>query len=203
MRWGGIELAVRSIPYVSEAEYLQAERQAQTKSEYLTGQVFALAGASRAHNRLKDNIGGMLYSALRGSGCEFFTSDMRVRVVEASAYFYPDVVIVCGELQFEDEHQDVLLNPLVIFEVLSASTESFDRGEKFFAYRRLASLREYVLVSQDKLRVEHFIRQEGGEWLLREYAGADGVVRLESVAVELPMALVYEGVSVRQEQEGE
>ncbi len=189
-------MAVRSIRYISEAEYLTVERHSQTKSEYLAGQVFALAGASRAHNRITDNIGGMLYNALRGSGCEFFTSDMRVKVVEASAYFYPDVVIVCGEPQFEDEKEDNLLNPLVIFEVLSESTEPFDRGEKFFAYRRIPSLREYLLVAQDKMRVEHYIRQSDGEWLLREYTGADTVIRLESVAVELPLQQVYEGVKV-------
>ncbi len=189
-------MAVRSIRYISEADYLAVERHSQTKSEYLAGQVFALAGASRAHNRITDNIGGMLYNALRGSGCEFFTSDMRVKVVEASAYFYPDVVIVCGEPQFEDEKEDNLLNPLVIFEVLSESTEPFDRGEKFFAYRRIPSLREYLLVAQDKMRVEHYIRQSDGEWLLREYTGADAVIRLESVAVELPLQQVYEGVKV-------
>ncbi|GIV15961.1 MAG: hypothetical protein KatS3mg022_1396 [Armatimonadota bacterium] len=188
-------MAVRSAPYISEADYLQAERQAQTKSEYLAGQVFAMAGASRVHNRITFNLGGQLYAALRGRTCEAYIGDMRVKVQKASAYFYPDVVVVCGQPQFEDEQEDNLLNPVVIVEVLSPSTEDFDRTEKFFAYQKLDSLREYLLVSQDKVCVEHFIRQPDGQWLKREYTQLEHTIQLESAGIALPVQAIYEGVT--------
>ncbi|GIV18657.1 MAG: hypothetical protein KatS3mg023_0408 [Armatimonadota bacterium] len=187
-------MAVRST-YISEAQYLQAERQSPTKSEYLAGQVFAMAGASRAHNRITFNLGGMLYAALRGKACEAYIADMRVRVAEASAYFYPDVVLVCGQPQFEDEQEDNLLNPTVIIEVLSPSTEELDRSVKFFAYQKLPSLREYLLVSQDRMHIEHFVRQPDGQWAHREYTRAEQVIALESANVELRVQAVYEGVT--------
>lgn len=187
-------MAVRSISYISESDYLEAERRAQTKSEYLAGQVFAMAGASRVHNRITFNLGGQLYAALRGRTCEAYVGDMRVKVQAASAYFYPDVVIVCGQPQFEDEQEDNLLNPTVVIEVLSPSTEDFDRTEKFFAYQRLDSLREYLLVSQDKVCVEHFIRQPDGQWLKRAYTLMEQVVHLESVNIDLPVQAIYEGI---------
>ncbi len=188
-------MAVRSIPYVSEAEYLQAERQAQTKSEYLAGQVFAMAGASRAHNTITLNIAGELRQGLRTQGCSLFAIDIRVKVRDVSAYFYPDVIIVCGQPQFEDEQEDNLLNPVVIIEVLSPSTEDFDRGEKFLVYQRIPSLSEYLLVAQDKMCVEHFIRQPDGRWVKREYTHPEQVVHLESVDADLPMQTVYEGIT--------
>ena len=195
-------MAVRSI-YVSEAEYLQAERQAQTKSEYLAGQVFAMAGASRLHNTITLNIAGALRQSLRERGCSLFAIDMRVKVHDASAYFYPDVVIVCGQPQFEDEQEDNLLNPVVIKEVLSPSTEDFDRTEKFFAYQKLDSLREYLLVSQDKVHVEHFIRHPNGQWFKREYTRGEQGVVLESIEVGIPISAIYEGISFVNNRTGE
>ncbi len=188
-------MAVRST-YISEVQYLQAERQSPTRSEYLAGQVFAMAGASRAHNRITFNLGGILYAVLRGRACEAYLGDMRVKVSEASAYFYPDVVVVCGQPQFEDEQEDNLLNPTVIIEVLSPSTEELDRSVKFFAYQKLPSLREYLLVAQDRIRIEHFIRQPDGQWLQREYTRAEQVIHLESTNIDLPVQAVYEGVTV-------
>ena len=189
-------MAVRSTPYISEAEYLQAQRQAQTKSEYLAGQVFAMAGAPRTHNTITLNLVGASRQRLRARGCSLFAIDIRVRIQDASAHFYPDVVIVCGQPQFEDEQEDNLLNPVVIVEVLSPSTEDFDRGEKFFAYRKLTSLREYLLVSQNKVCIEHFIRQPDGQWLKREYTHPEQVVHLESVGADLPVQTVYEGITL-------
>ncbi|GBC95622.1 hypothetical protein HRbin16_01414 [bacterium HR16] len=189
-------MAVRSIPYISEADYLQAERQAQTKSEYLAGQVFAMAGASFAHVRITGNLAAALHQLLRGSQCIVLSSDMRVKIPEASAYFYPDVVVVCGQPQFEDEQEDNLLNPVVIIEVLSPSTEDFDRGEKFLVYQRIPSLKEYLLVAQDRMCVEHFIRQSDGQWLRREYTHPEQVVHLESVDADLPVQTVYEGITL-------
>lgn len=187
-------MAVHSYRLVGEEEYLKHERQAQTKSEYVRGEILVFAGASRAHNRIVFNIGGLLYNALRERPCEAHITNMRVRIAEAGAYFYPDVVVVCGQPQFLDEQQDTLLNPVLIVEVLSPSTEAFDRGEKSFYYRQLGSLLKYLLVSQERVRSEHYVRQPDGEWLLHDYTELGQVVRLESLAIEIPFAQVYEGV---------
>lgn len=189
-------MAVHSWRLLTEQEYLQQERQSQTKSEYLSGQIFALAGASRTHNRITFNIGGLLYNALRGRPCEAYMNDMRVRVAEVNAYFYPDVVVVRGQPQFLDEQQDTLLNPTLVVEVLSPSTESFDRGEKSFHYRRIPSLKEYLLVAQDHVHIERYVRQPDGQWVLTDYTQSDRAVPLESLGVELPIAQVYEGIEV-------
>lgn len=187
-------MAVRSV-YVSEAQYLQTERQSPTKNEYLAGQVFAMAGASFAYVRITGNLLATLHQSLRGSKCIVLSSDMRVKIPAASAYFYPHVAVVCGKPQFEDEQEDNLLNPVVIIEVLSPSTEAFDRGEKFLVYQRIPSLREYLLVAQDTVYVEHFVRQPDGQWLRREYTLMEQVVHLESIDVDLPMHAVYEGIA--------
>ncbi|MEJ5252144.1 MAG: Uma2 family endonuclease [Chthonomonadetes bacterium] len=187
-------MAVHSYRLVTEEEYLKHERQAQTKSEYVRGEIFALAGDSASHNTITVNLVASLHTQLRGTGCRVWVNDMRVRVVEAGAYFYPDVVVVCGQPQFLDEHQDTLLNPMLIVEVLSPSTEAFDRGEKSFYYRRLSSLREYLLVSQDRVRIERYVRQANGEWLLHDYTEPGQIVRLESLGVEMPVAQIYEGI---------
>jgi Uma2 family endonuclease len=128
-------------------EYLARERQVDTKSEFYDGELFAKAGASRSHNLIVGNVTGELRAQLRGRPCEVYPADMRVKVSETGLYAYPDVVVVCGEPRFEDEHLDTLLNPTVIVDVLSPSTEAYDRGEKFAQYRKLASLREYVLIA--------------------------------------------------------
>ena len=130
-----------------------------------------------------------------GQPCELYPVDMRVRIPATGLYTYPDVVVVCGEPQFEDDHVDTLLNPIVLIEVLSPSTERSDRGEKFTRYRMLESLQEYVLVSQDKPQVECFFRQPDGGWLLMPYSGLDAVAKLRSLDVELPLSEIYAGVT--------
>ncbi len=182
--------------HVPETDYLQAERQNPTKREYLAGEVRALAGASEPHNIIVFNLGGMLYHSLRGKSCRGYVVDMRVKVPELPAYLYPDVVIVCGQPQFEDEQEDTLLNPTVVIEVLSPSTEAFDRGEKFAAYQRVPTLREYLLVAQDRTHVEHFIRQPGGEWQRSEYTDLTQKLHLPSVGTDVPVELIYEGVNL-------
>jgi Uma2 family endonuclease len=148
------------------------ERAASSRHEFFRGEVFAMAGASRQHNLIVTNIVREVSSALRDRPCEVYPSDMRVKVEATGSYAYPDVTIVCGAARFEDEHGDTLLNPLVLFEVLSDSTESFDRGGKFEHYRAIPSLEEVVFVSQKEAHVEHFARQADGSWRLREYRGA-------------------------------
>ena len=191
--------AVRAVRTISQAEYLQTERLAPSKSEYLAGRVIAMAGASQRHNTVTLNIASELRQLLRGRDCRAFAIDMRVKVAEAQAYFYPDVVIVCGQPQFEDEQEDTLLNPTVVIEVLSPSTEAFDRGEKFATYQRIPTLREYLLVAQDRTYVEHFIRQPNGQWSCRVYDQPEQSVALLGGTVSLPLQGIYEGISFSQE----
>lgn len=182
----------------SPQAYLALERQATYKSEYLQGQIMAMAGASRRHNLLAGNLYRELSQQLRERPCEAYTSDMRVKVSPTGLYTYPDVVVVCGDIQFEDVHDDTLLNPTVIVEVLSASTEAYDRGDKFAHYRRLESLQDYLLVSQDKVRVEHYVRQ-GMLWVLAEAKTLASTVHLASISCEVALHDVYEKIQCEAE----
>lgn len=176
-------------------EYLALERKSEFKSEYVNGRIYAMTGASREHNLIAGNVFARLHARLRGRRCEVYMSDMRVKVSQTGAYHYPDVVAVCGEPRFEDKHVDTLLNPTVIVEVLSPSTEAYDRGEKFAHYRRLETIAEYVLVAQDKVRVEHY-RRDGEHWVLSEVSNAEGVLVLPSLECELPLREIYERVEL-------
>jgi len=171
-------------------QYLALERKAAYKSEYHEGYIYAMSWASREHNLIAGNFYATLHAQLRDRPCEAYMGDMRVRVSATGLYTYPDVVVVCGQPQFEDSELDSLLNPTLIVEVLSDSTEAYDRGVKFKHYRRLESLREYVLVSQDKVLVERFARQ-GDEWLLAEFSRLEDVLRLASIGCEAPLREIY------------
>ena len=162
--------------YYTPEEYLALERKAEYKSEYINGEIYAMSGASRAHILITVNLTRELSTQLRGRPCEVYASDMRVKVSPTGMYTYPDVAAVCGEARFEDGQVDTLTNPSVIIEVLSPSTEAYDRGEKFAHYRKLQSLAEYVLVAQDKMRVEHFARhgERGEQWVLTEISDPQG-----------------------------
>ncbi|CAN5799867.1 MAG: Uma2 family endonuclease [Gemmatimonadetes bacterium] len=179
---------------ISPEEYLAAEREAEYKSEYFGGEILAMTGASREHNLLVSNLVASLHPQLRGRPCELYPSDMRVKITRTGAYAYPDVVVVCGEPEFEDEHVDTLLNPTVLIEVLSPSTERHDRGRKWEHYRRLPSLTEFLLVAQDKPRIEHYLRQEGGLWLFADASGEDASLRLSSIGCTLALRDVYDRV---------
>jgi Uma2 family endonuclease len=188
--------ALPKIRYTPE-EYLAIDRQAPFKSEYRAGEIFAMAGASEEHNIITVNVTVTLGSQLRGGPCRPFAADMRVRVGPADLYAYPDVVVVCGERRFADEQRDVLLNPTVIIEVLSPSTEDYDRGDKFTGYRHLASLQEYLLVAQDRPHVEQYTRQPDGRWLRSEAAHLEAVIHLSSLAADLALSEVYADVNFR------
>ncbi len=177
-------------------EYLAAERDAEYKSAYLDGEILAMTGASRGHNLIAVNIVGELRQQLRGRPCELYTSDMRVRTPSTGLYTYPDVVVVCGEPQFEDDYVDTLLNPTLIIEVLSASTEAYDRGRKFGYYRIIESLSEYLLVSQDEYRIEKYVKQADGRWLLSDYRTPEEAVELPSIQCTLALSEVYDKVSL-------
>lgn len=180
-------------PVATPAEYLALERSAREKSEYVNGRIYAMAGASRVHNLIAGNVFGELRARLRGRPCETYMSEMRVKVQQTGMYTYPDVVALCGEPRLEDAELDTLLNPSVIVEVLSPSTESYDRGEKFAHYRRLETLQEYVLVEQVRRRIEHF-RREGDHWVLTEISDAGGELTLSSLGCTLALADIYDRV---------
>jgi Uma2 family endonuclease len=187
-------MAVEPTRRVTIEEYLAFERGSPTKNEFVDGEIFAMTGASRRHNLLTVNVASSLHAQLRGRSCELYSGDMRVRVPATNLFTYPDVTIVCGEPVFDDRESDTLLNPTLIVEVLSPSTEGYDRGRKFAHYRTVASLREYVLVSQEEVRLERFSCQEDGSWLLTEAAGLEEVLPLPSTGCELRLADVYERV---------
>jgi Uma2 family endonuclease len=189
-----VTTSVTGVTY-TPAQYLELERAAETKSEYRAGQIVAMSGASRAHNRIVVNLGGELNRLLRGSPCEVYVADMRVRVSQTGLYTYPDVVVACGDIRFEDDQVDTLLNPVVLIEVLSPSTEAYDRTEKFAHYRRLDSLQEYLLVSQDKVRVERYVRQ-GEQWVLSELSALDDVLQIDAIDCRVRLADIYERVKL-------
>ena len=174
-------------------EYIASERKATLKSEYRNGEIFAMSGASLAHTRITVDIATELNIQMRGKGCEVITSDMRVKTGPKGAYFYPDVVVFCGEPQFEDNVFDTLLNPILVVEVLSPSTEMFDRGEKFAHYQELMSLREYILVSQDRIRVEQY-RLIKTQWVQTEFHRQEDVMSLVAIGCKLRLQDIYRRV---------
>jgi Uma2 family endonuclease len=174
-------------------EYLAIEREAEFKSEYYKGEVFAFAGASLRHNLISANILANIHTQLRGGPCSAFPSDMRITMPQTPHYTYADVVVVCGQPILDDDFKDNLLNPIVIVEVLSPSTERYDRGTKFESYQHIASLSEYVLVSQDRPRVEQFLKQPDGRWLYSE-TSAEGAIKLTSIDCQLALNDIYDKV---------
>ena len=179
--------------HYTDEEYLTLERGASYKSEFHNGQIFAMNGASREHNLITVNIARELSVQLKKRNCEAYMNDMRVKAAEASSYHYPDIVVVCGTPQFEDTQVDTLLNPTVLIEVLSPSTEAYDRGGKFAHYRKIATLREYLLVTQDQPRIERYMRQ-GDVWILTEAVGLEASMALESMDCVLSLREVYDKV---------
>lgn len=176
-------------------EYLDIERKAETKSEFLDGEMFAMTGGSEPHALIILNIGAELRNRLKGRPCRARASELRVKITATGLYTYPDVIAACNEPQFEDSHIDTLLNPTVIFEVLSPSTEAYDRGKKFAYYRTVASLTDYVLVAQDRIQVERYTRQPDGTWTLTDWSRISDNLSLASIDVTIPLAEIYDKVS--------
>lgn len=188
-------MSVAAERFYSEEEYLEMEREAPTKSEYIAGQIFAMAGGSSNHSIVSVNVVSIAKGQLRGKGCRPYNSDMRVRVSKTSFDTYPDMSIICGAPEFLDAKQDTLLNPVAIVEVLSPSTEAHDRGDKFAHYQRLDSLQEYLLVAQDQPRIDRYVRQPDNTWLLTVCEGLKSELPLASVPCRLALAEVYEDVA--------
>lgn len=188
------DMEARAMPRLTPEEYLALERTADIKSEYLNGEMFAMGGASRWHNLITTNLSGELRAHLKGRPCEVYSSDQRVHIPATGLYTYPDVAVVCGEPRFEDEQLDTLLNPRLLIEVLSSTTESYDRGKKFEHYQSIDSLAEYLLVDQTRPRVEHYLRQDGNQWLLTVFEGLEATISLPSIQCGLALAEVYDKI---------
>jgi Uma2 family endonuclease len=189
-------MSTASIRRLSEAEYLAIERQAPTKSEFYAGEMFAMAGAKRNHNLIVTNLVSELREQIRQRPCEVYPSDMRLKVAKTGLFTYPDVVVVCGEPQFLDETEDTLLNPTLLVEVLSESTAAYVRGFKSGCYRRLPSLKQYLIVEQDEPLIELYQRSPTGKWELEDARGLSESVSLESIGCKLSLAGVYERVTL-------
>ena len=170
------------------------ERESDTRHEFFNGAVFAMAGASRRHNQLNSNLVRILGNFLADKPYSVYASDMRVKIQKINKYSYPDIVVACLDEEFEDEYEDTLLNPILIIEVLSDSTEAYDRGDKFFHYQQIESFVEYILVSQKSPHVEKFTRQSDNTWLYSEFHALGDTVQLSSIQCRINLADIYEKV---------
>jgi Uma2 family endonuclease len=189
-------MSAQPVARITPEQYLEAERKAEFKHEYFDGEVFAMSGGTFPHGTIIGNLTGALWNALKGRSCTVTPNDVRVRVGSGRMYTYPDILVVCGEPRFADDQKDTLLNPTLIIEVLSTSTEAHDRGLKFREYRSLESLQEYALVSQYEPRVEKFRRGSTGDWLMTECAGLEGSCRFDSVNCEIALSEIYYNVAI-------
>ncbi len=177
--------------YITPEEYLEMERKSQYKHEYYDGQVIAMSGARMAHNRILSNLITQIGPYLEGKDCSILPSDMRVSTPNHNSYMYPDATIVCEEPQLEDEQFDTLLNPVVIFEILSLSTKNFDKGEKFSYYRHIPSFREYIMIDSTKKFIEAARKQADGSWQFEEITKPDASLIIRSIRYMLPLEKIY------------
>lgn len=187
-------LAKQKPKFYSANEYLSVERESEIRHEYVNGEVYEMAGANKRHNLISANIIRLIGNQILDRSCSVYGSDMRIKIQSAEKYTYPDVVALCGPEEFEDAAEDNLLNPAVIIEVLSKTTEAYDRGAKFAYYQAIESLREYILVTQEPFRVEQFVRKDSNTWTYFEFSSADDVVKLDSIGCELTLRDIYHKV---------
>lgn len=185
--------------YYTVDEYFALEERAECRSEFYKGEIFAMSGGSANHNRISGNVFASMRSALRGKPCEVFIADMRLHVKRRQLYTYPDVMAVCGKTEFAHRRNDTVTNPVLIVEVLSPSTENYDRGKKFEYYRTIETLREYVLIDQQRRYVERYQWVGLGRWELTSFDEADQVVPLTSLDIDLSLASIYERVDLKSE----
>jgi Uma2 family endonuclease len=188
-------VASNPVTKVTEEQYLAIERAAEFRSEFLDGEMFAMSGGSMEHASIQTNILVELSLALRGTPCRAFGPDLRIKV-SSRMYTYPDVSVVCGKPLLADEHEDNLLNPVVIVEVLSPSTEKYDRGLKFQQHRTIASLRDYILIDQGQMRIEQYTRQPDDTWSLRDYQRPEQELKIDSIGASIPLQRIYDRVEL-------
>lgn len=182
--------------YITPKEYLALERQAEYKSEYFDGEIFAMSGASPNHNQITANVLAEIHAQFKKRPCRVYVNDMRVKVSPTGLYTYPDIVALCDKPRFDETQKDTLLNPTVLIEVLSDSTANYDRGIKFKHYRTLDSLEEYLLISQDEYHLEHYVRQANNQWLLSEISDLQEVIELPSINCRLAITDIYDKVEI-------
>ncbi|MGC2237948.1 MAG: Uma2 family endonuclease [Pyrinomonadaceae bacterium] len=194
-------LAQKKPEFCTPEEYLQLERDSEIRHEYTDGKVFEMAGANRRHNRISTNIVRLLDNQLLERDCNIYGNDMRVKITSNEKYTYPDIVAVCGEEIFQDEMEDTLLNPMLIVEVLSKSTEAYDRGEKFEYYQTIESFCEYVLITQEPFRVEQFVRKDTNIWTYFEFRNSDDVVKLTSIDCKFTLRDIYHKIQQKYPKE--
>ncbi len=187
-------MSTLTVTHVTPEEYLAAERLSETRSEYLDGGVFPMTGTTVNHNRIVGDLSRQLLTQLDERHCDVLISEVKVALQGSRKFFYPDVAVVCGELKYHDDRKDIILNPDLVVEVLSPSTEAFDRGAKFQAYRTLDSLKEYLLVSQGTPLIEQYVRGDDGKWTLTAAAGLESSLTLPSIGCTLNLAAVYKRV---------
>jgi Uma2 family endonuclease len=187
-------MSTQPVHRLTVEQYLETERAAEFRSEYLNGEVFAMAGGGRNHALIAMEVGARLNEQLRGRPCAVAGSDLRLYCKTAKVLTYPDLVVFCEPARFLDNDRDTLIDATVVVEVLSRSTQNYDRGGKFHSYRGLPSFSEYLLLAQDAIRAEHSSRQQDSSWLLREFNGPDATIALESIGCRLNLGFLYERV---------
>ena len=181
--------------YVSQETYLETERGALEKHEYYQGEIFAMSGASAKHNRIFTNLFGELSYKLKGKGCVPYGSDLRIHIPKNTLYTYPDISIICGEMELTDDKFDTATNPSVIIELLSHSTRNYDKGEKFTLYRDIHSLQEYILIDTEKIYVEKHIRNADNSWQLTDYKSIENSFTISTIQLSFLLMDIYEGIS--------
>ena len=187
-------MGVAELSYISPADYLALERASDVKHEYYKGEIFAMSGASVAHNKVFSNFFGELAYQLKGKECKPFGSDLRIHIPSNSLYTYPDILVICGEIEKTDDTFDTVTNPVILVEILSPSTRDYDRGTKFTLYRDISSLREYILIDSERVSIEHFYINKAGNWELCEYKTPADEVNIASIGCTLKASDVYAGV---------
>ena len=194
-----MNMSAQPEPFYTPEQYVELEETSEFRGEYLSGQIFAMADGSPEHSAICNNIGGEMRSLLRGGPCAVFNSDLRVTIMQSGLMTHPDVTVVCGEQHRHPLDKHSIINPTVLFEVLSPTTEAYDRGEKWAHYRRLDSLQEYILVSQNKARVEQYVRQDDDSWKFIAVDGLEASLFLPSLGCSLPLSEVYDRVALEEE----
>jgi len=189
-------MLLKAISYISKDEYLEMERNSEIRHEYYDGEIFAMAGGTPNHNRIVLNLANLLNAGFAGRDCEAFVNDIRVQLDKDRHYAYPDVFAVCGEPEFADNRQDTIINPILIAEVLSDSTETYDRGLKFKAYQNITSLKNYLLIRQDSVNVEYFFKEKD-LWQSQEYRKTDDVIFLKSLGLSISVTEIYKRVLLK------
>ena len=180
--------------YMTAQQYFTLEETSDGKHEYYRGAIYAMTGGTARHNLIVANLIALLHGQLRGTTCRVFPSDLRLKIELTGLYTYPDVSVICGPISFGDNRQDTVTNPVVLIEVLSPSTENYDRGRKFEHYRTIDTLQEYVVVAQDRVHIEHYVRQDNNRWVLVDFSTIDQIVHVGAINCTLSVELVYENI---------